>query len=246
MGKATFWSRRSSARRSAAAGALFTAALLVASTATGRELHLKAGATLTTFVGPKAAGIKPRIGPAGGVGTELRLWGTRWRPEMLFEMRGARSESTADDGVKSTYTTRVGYFALPLLACAQVLGTDGLDIDLVLGPQLSFSLFASERVEVGGESGGTATDSLIEDTAAFDLGAAGGVVLGLPIDAETRLTLDARASMGFLPVFTNDAAERRLNLVGTLLVGLEILPETPEKARRGERIMRVSSPLPGL
>lgn len=107
---------------------LGTAGLSVAGYAQGARIGLKAGASLTSFSGKDADGLKSKIGAHGGLVAELGVTDNfAIQPEVLFSMKGAKDEEIDKLQINQTYID------VPIMFKVKA---DGLFFEL--GPQVGF------------------------------------------------------------------------------------------------------------
>lgn len=101
------------------------------------SLGLKAGASLTNFVGADASGYKSIYGFHGGIFANIGLTDMfAFQPELLYSQKGAKSLTAAGD-----YSTRrLHYVDVPL---AFHVNADGLFFEA--GPQVGFLVAAQDK-----------------------------------------------------------------------------------------------------
>lgn len=129
---------------------------ITAAQAQSTRFGLKAGASLTSYVGGDVEGAKYKAGFHGGGVAELGITNSfALQPEVLFSMKGAKDS----DG----YRENLSYIDIPILL---KLKADGLFFEL--GPQVGYLVSAKAKYE------GVSMD--IKDSGrSFDVGYAAGL-----------------------------------------------------------------------
>jgi hypothetical protein len=146
--------------------------------------------------GPDAAGIRARQGALTGVyltaplGRILTL-----RPELLFALKGGRTEVTLEDGRTATLDINLAYIEVPLLARV-TLPTGRVRPVLFGGPTTGFQIGCDLQVILAAEAVRSSCDEAgVALFRTFDYGVVGGggIELGW---AQSALSLEARYTSG--------------------------------------------------
>lgn len=131
---------------------------------------VKAGASLTNVTGEGTNYTKNIFGFHGGLVANFAINDAfSIQPEVLYSMKGNKSEGTFPDySVK--ITSRLHYIDVPVLARVNAGG-----LFFELGPQVGFLVAAKQKREVSGVGAGTFDDELKSRVHTVDFGYAAGL-----------------------------------------------------------------------
>jgi hypothetical protein len=159
--------------------------------------------------GPDAAGIRARQGALTGVyltaplGQILSL-----RPELLFALKGGRTEVSLDDGSTATLDINLAYIEIPLLARV-TFPTGRVRPVLFAGPSAGFQIGCDLQVIAANQTVRASCDSArVTIFRTFDYGVVGGggVEFGW---AQSALSLEARYTAGIRSIFDGATVRNR-------------------------------------
>ena len=133
---------------------------------------IKAGASLTNFTGDNTGDLKNVFGFHGGLVANFAVNDAfSIQPEVLYSMKGAKSEENLGMGYTSKSTARLHYIDVPVLARVNAGG-----LFFELGPQVGFLVAAKSKNEItGGVLGGTSTNDIKNELSSVDFGYAAGL-----------------------------------------------------------------------
>ena len=133
---------------------------------------IKAGASLTNFTGDGTGDLKNVFGFHGGLVANFAVNDAfSIQPEVLYSMKGAKSEENLGMGYTSKSTAHLHYIDVPVLARVNAGG-----LFFELGPQVGFLVAAKSKNEItGGVLGGTSTNDIKNELSSVDFGYAAGL-----------------------------------------------------------------------
>lgn len=141
------------------------------------------------------------------------------QPEALYQQQGAKASTADDFGNNVKAKVKLGYVNIPVLAKYQF---DNTNLSIYAGPQLGIltSAKASSSTTISGVS--TSGDVDIKDNLnSIDFSGAYGLEYYFPINAGTKIVLNARYNTGFTNLIKNgnDDGEKSKNTGFTFMVG---------------------------
>jgi len=132
---------------------------------------IKAGASLTNFTGDGAPDGKNIFGFNGGLVANIGISDAfSIQPEVLYSMKGAKTEGTFGPGSTAKLTTRINYIDVPVLAR---INAEGLFFEA--GPQLGFVVSANQKLEITGTNGRSGEQDIKNQTNTVDFGYVAGL-----------------------------------------------------------------------
>jgi hypothetical protein len=132
---------------------------------------VKAGASLTSYTGKNTGDLKNVVGFHGGLVANFAVNDAfSIQPELLYSMKGAKSEETIG-GYTDKVTSRLHYIDVPVLARVNAGG-----LFFELGPQIGFLVAAKSKEEIsGGVGSGTYNYNVKDQVKSVDFGYAAGL-----------------------------------------------------------------------
>jgi hypothetical protein len=167
--------------------------------------------------GPDAQGIRARQGAVSGVYLSASLGGgLSIRPELLFALKGGRTEVSLEDGSTATLDIDLAYVEVPLLARVN-FPTGRLRPVLFAGPSAGFQIGCDLQVIAADTTARRSCSIVVPGFfRSFDYGVVGGGGAEF-VWGQSALSLEARYTAGIRSI-VNGATVR--NRVFDLMLGL--------------------------
>lgn len=207
-------------------GALLLLAFTIQSASAQQRWSIgpRVGANISTLMGdvPAAADVKWLAGwSVGGfiMYSDINHFGIS--ADILYSQKGARITNRSTAGSSTTFTQRINYLEIPVLARYFLTLKGSFRPNIFIGPSVAFKLNATQK-----DYEGTATPQANRDNTdsyrPADLGLTGGIALNFEVAKGKRILLDARYTYGLTDISLAPASVRNSAVTLNLSYGFGI------------------------